>query len=135
MLKPITEKIRLLRDEIFTASGPTSPAATGMPIADLLKQENARVRVLNGTYTAGLAATTSDYLKSQGINVTETGNASQVLANSEITYYTGKPYTLKFLVDLLKLGEFRLHHQNDPASPVDLTITLGNDWANSNPMQ
>ena len=135
VLKPITEKIRLLRDEIFTASGPTSPLATAMPIADLLKQENARVRVLNGTYTAGLAATTSDYLKSQGINVTETGNASQVVANSEITFYTGKPYTIKFLVDLLKLGEFRLHHQNDPASPVDLTITLGNDWANSNPMQ
>jgi len=134
VLKPITEKIRLLRDEIFTESGPTSPLAASMPTADLLQAENARVSVLNGTYEAGLAAETGDYLKSQGLNVVEAGNAQQVATYSEITFYTGKPYTVKYLVELMKIDAIRIYHVNDPASPVDIRITLGTTWANDNPM-
>ena len=134
VLKPVTEKIRLLRDEIFTENGPTSPLAVSMPIADLLKAENARVAVLNGTYEAGLAAETGEYLKTQGLNIVEAGNAQQVLTYTEVTFYTGKPYTVKFLVELMKIDAIRVYHVNDPASPVDVRITLGTTWANDNPM-
>lgn len=134
VLKPITEKIRLLRDEIFTESGPTSPLAASLPTADLLQAENARVSVLNGTYEAGLAAETGEYLKSQGLNVVEAGNAQQVATYTEITFYTGKPYTVKYLVELMKIDAIRIYHVNDPASPVDVRITLGTTWANDNPM-
>jgi len=134
VLKPVTEKIRLLRDEIFTESGPTSPLAVSMPIADLLKAENARVAVLNGTYEAGLAAETGEYLKSQGLNIVEAGNAQQVLTYTEVTFYTGKPYTVKYLVELMKIDAIRVYHVYDPASPVDVRITLGTTWANDNPM-
>jgi hypothetical protein len=89
---------------------------------------------LNGSYTAGLAAKTADYLKTQGINVIETGNAQVAPPSTEITFYTGKPYTVMFLVDLMKINDLRISYVNDPSSPVDVTITLGNDWANSNPM-
>ena len=133
VLKPLTEKIRLLRDEIFTNSGPTSPLASAT-IEELVKAENARVRVLNATYEAGLATRTADYLKSLGVNVTETGNADQFKNTTEITFYTGKPYTVKYLVDLMKINPLRVFHVNDPASPVDITLMLGDDWITNNTM-
>ena len=134
ILKPLPDKIRLLRDQIFTETGPASPAAASMNIADLVKTEDARVSVLNGTYTAGLATNTQEYLKSQGINVTQAGNAQKATPYTEITFYTGKPYTVKYLVDLMKIDPNRIHHYYDPTSPVDIEITVGDDWAGSNPM-
>jgi hypothetical protein len=96
-------------------------------------QENAQAG-LNGSSSAGLAAETSDYLKTQGINVVETGNAEQYSANTQVTFYTGKPYTLKYLVDLMKINQFHIRHFFDPNSPADIVITVGDDWAASNTM-
>jgi polyisoprenyl-teichoic acid--peptidoglycan teichoic acid transferase len=135
VLKPVTDKIRMLRDEIFTNTGPVSPAAANADLASLVKEEGARVAVLNGSYTAGLAATTSDYLKSQGLNITQTDNAQTATPYTEITFYTGKPYTVKYLVELMGIDSIRIYHVNDPASPVDVTVKLGDTWANNNPMQ
>ncbi|OGO38591.1 MAG: hypothetical protein A2W35_11260 [Chloroflexi bacterium RBG_16_57_11] len=134
VLKPITEKIRALRDEVFSQANPASPIAASLDIAELVRQENARVQVLNGSSAAGLAAQTSDYLKSQGINVVETGNADQYSTNTQITFYTGKPYTLKYLVDLMKINQFHIRHFFDPNNPADIVITVGDDWAVSNSM-
>jgi polyisoprenyl-teichoic acid--peptidoglycan teichoic acid transferase len=128
VLKPITDKIRLLRDDIF-ATGPVSPAAAGLSQNEVLTSEGAKVRVLNGSITAGLAANTADYLKGQGVNVIETGNAQIAPPSTEITFYNGKPYTVKFLVDLMKINDLRIYYVNDPTSPVDITVTLGDDWA------
>ena len=50
VMKPLPDKIRVLRDEIFTTSGPLSPLAQGDPLA-LMQADGARVRVLNGTST------------------------------------------------------------------------------------
>jgi hypothetical protein len=87
------------------------------------------VAVLNGTYQAGLASTTAEYLKSLGVNVTLTDNAQQALPSTQITFYTGKPYTVRYLYDLMKISEFNLHHRYDPANAVDVQIVLGDDWA------
>jgi LCP family protein required for cell wall assembly len=62
VLKPITEKIRLLRDEIFTETGAIGPSAAGVDPTQAIQAENARVKVMNGSYTPGLAASTTDYL-------------------------------------------------------------------------
>jgi len=115
----------LLRDEIFTLSGPASPMAINMDQMERIRAENARVAVLNGSYTAGLAARTSEYLRSLGINVTQTGNADQASVYTIITFYTGKPYTVKFLVDLFKISEFRIHHFFDPLAQADIVLILG----------
>ena len=45
ILIPIPDKIRLLRDEIFTTGGPAGPAAVDKDAAVLMKAENARVSV------------------------------------------------------------------------------------------
>jgi LCP family protein required for cell wall assembly len=134
VLKPITEKIRLLRDEIFTESGPASPLAINLDVTEQLLAENARIIVLNGSSTAGLAARTADYLKTLGFSTVETGNAENYATYTEITFYTGKPYTVKYLVDLMKVSEFRIKHIFDPARGADIVIILGDDWALSNPM-
>ncbi|MBN1146342.1 MAG: LCP family protein [Anaerolineales bacterium] len=134
VLKARTEKIRELRDEIFTVDGPTKPLAVSMDLAELIRTEGARLTVLNGSYTAGLAARTTEYLVSQGFNVVETGNSERFTSYTEITFHTGKPYTLKYLVELMQISEFRIRHFFDPASSADIVIILGDDWAANNPM-
>jgi len=99
-----------------------------------MQTEGARVAVLNGSYTPGIAARTTDYLKSLGVNVTQTDNAEKASPYTEITFYTGKPYTVKFLVELMSIDPIRIRHFYDPASPVDITVTLGDNWAQNNPM-
>jgi LCP family protein required for cell wall assembly len=134
ILKPLPNEVRKLRDEIFTDTGPASPAAANMDPIERMKAENARVAVLNGTYTPGLAARTTEYLKSQGVNVTVTGNAQSNVTYTEITFYTGKPYTVAYLVDLMGINQYRIHHVFEPANSVDVSVVLGEDWAGNNPM-
>jgi LCP family protein required for cell wall assembly len=134
VLKPITENIRLLRDEIFTESGPTSPLASDMSPDEQIQIESARLSVLNGSYTAGLAARTSEYLGSLGFNVVVTDNAQTANTYTEIIFYTGKPYTVSYLVELMGISPFRIRYHNDPSSPVDIALILGDDWAGNNPM-
>ena len=137
ILRPIPEEVRRLRDEVFTATGPASPVAEevfqGDP-AELMKAENAQVSVLNGTKIPGLAAETSDYLTSQGINVTQVDNAQETYAYTTIIDYSGKLYTVQFLVDLLGIQPDQIYSRYDPNSPVDIAILLGNDWAENNSM-
>jgi len=135
VLKPLTEKIRTLRDEIFTETDPASPLANDMEQGELLNAEGARISILNGSYTAGLASQTTEYLQSQGINVVLTSNSDQYATYTEITFYTGKPYTTKYIVDLMQISPFRIRHLYDPNSEADIMIILGDDWAANNPMQ
>lgn len=134
VLKPITDKIRILRDEVFFGLESPSPGAVGMSSTDLVKTEAPKISVLNGTITPGLAARTTDYLQSQGITITNTGNADQVYTNTTIFDYTGKIYTVKYLMELMNVTSNRFFSRYDPTSQVDVVVILGADWANSNPM-
>ncbi len=136
ILMPDPDLVRALRDEIFTATGAVSPAATvvvGNP-ADLRAAEAATVSVLNATTTPGLAATTANYLGEQGINVTITGNATEVAAYTIIIDYSGKPYTVQYLVEMMNIQSSSIYNRYDPNSEVDIAILLGDDWAAENPM-
>jgi LCP family protein required for cell wall assembly len=133
-LKPLPDQIRLLRDEIFTNTGPVSPVAADMPSADLMKTEAARISVLNGSATSGLAAKTGDYLKGQGMNVTNIGNAESLYNNTTIIDYTGKPYTVKFLVETMGINANYIYSRYDPTQQTDIAIILGVDWGTTNPM-
>ena len=83
---------------------------------------------------AGLAALTTDYLQTQGVSITETGNADQLYNYTTIFDYTGKIYTVKYLMELMNVPSNRFFSRYDPASPVDVVVILGADWASSNPM-
>jgi len=129
ILIPIPDKIRLLRDEIFTPDAAANPISTIRSLAQLLEEEGARVTVLNGTTTPGLAASTTEMLTRAGINVIETGNADRLYPGSTIIDYSGKPNTLQFLIDELNINPARIFHSYDPQSSVDIEIILGDDWA------
>lgn len=134
VLKPITDQIRKERDKVFFEDQYLSPAAANMTAIDLVKAEAPKLMVMNGTVTPGLAALTTEYLQSQGIPVATTGNADQVYANTAIFDYTGKIYTIKYLVELMQIQPTQIYSRYDPTSQVDVTVILGSDWAASNPM-
>lgn len=136
ILLPDTDAIRMLRDDVFTASGPIVPEATKVvevDLAALSAEENARISVLNATDTVGLAASTTDFLNSNGVTVAETGNAQELASQTTIIDYTGKPYTTQFLVQVMQLDASRIYSSYDPNSQVDIAIILGEDWVSKLP--
>jgi len=133
VFKPIPDKIRVLRDEIFTTGGPLSPMAAGEP-AELMKAEAARVSVLNATGFDGMAGRTREYLISLGMNVVNIGNPDQYPNRTVVIDHSGKPYTLRFLITLMNLSSNQIQIRFDPNAGADIEIILGPDWAQNNPM-
>jgi polyisoprenyl-teichoic acid--peptidoglycan teichoic acid transferase len=133
ILIPVTDKIRELRDSIFTSDAPGSPIKAANDPKAAMQAEAARVVVKNGSSTSGLAARTQDYLAGQGLNVVDATNADGLYAATTIIDYTGKPYTVAFLVQLMGIQPVNIYSSYDPNSQVDVSITLGTDWANTIP--
>jgi LCP family protein required for cell wall assembly len=136
ILLPDIEAVRAVRDEVFSTTSGVSPAATvylSNP-EELRQAESATVSVLNATITPGLASQTTEYLQNLGINVTNTGNAEERSDATIIIDYTGKPYTVQYLVDLLDIQPNSIYSRYDPNSQTDIAILLGTDWAENNPM-
>ncbi|MFN2145960.1 MAG: LCP family protein, partial [Anaerolineales bacterium] len=127
ILKPITQNIRLLRDEIFTPSGIVGPGAVGADPQVLMQSEAAKVGVYNGSSVSGLAGSTETYLNGLQVTIAEVGNGDYV-PSTTIYDYTGKPYTVQYLVDLMGIQKTRIFNSYDPNSPIDIAIVLGNDW-------
>jgi LCP family protein required for cell wall assembly len=136
VLKPLPDQIRLLRDEIFIPAGAFNPAMD--PGADplaLMVEEKASIIILNGTFTPGLANRTMEYLQSLGANITGTNDASDKPYPYTVIYdHTGNPYTVQYLVELMQISKFRIMSRFNPESQADVTVIVGNDWANINPM-
>ena len=136
ILKPLPDQIRLLRDQIFTPSGPISPiAGEGVELVDLMVRENAKILLLNGTLTPGLAGRTSEYLGTIGANVAGIADAEEKPYNYTMIYdYTGNPYTIQYMVELMSISKFRIFSRYTPDSEMDVAIILGDDWVSNNPM-
>lgn len=133
--KPIPDKIRELRDEIFTAEGAISPMAQGADSLDLARQEAATVAIYNGTYTAGLAQKTADYMKSLGFNVVIVDSASTFPGSTIVVDRRGRPYALRYFKELFRLNAaIQIQSDYNPDAAADIEIILGPDWATSNPM-
>jgi LCP family protein required for cell wall assembly len=135
VLKPLPEKIRLLRDEIFASSNLASPYLTSSDSLEPMRAEEARITVLNGTYTEGLANLTQQYLESQGALVVSTGNAGEALASTRVIDFTGNPYTLRYLVELMGISPTNIVQDFKPDSDVDVVVIIGADWETNNPIQ
>src|SRR6266540_5063730 len=124
VMRPLPDKIRVLRDEIFTLSGALGPIAHGDPTA-LMQTDSARVRILNGTSTAELDTRTGAYLSQQGVLVTEFGK-TKAYSRTTITLYSPKLYALRYLVNLFGVSANSLILiKPDPAETVDIEIRIG----------
>jgi LCP family protein required for cell wall assembly len=133
ILIPIPDKIRLLRDEVFSTDGALGPVAEGEP-EEVIAEESARVSIRNGSYQSGLAGTTAAWLGDQGFNVVDQTDADYTVY-SQIYVYGSTPYALDWLVDTLGLTSNSIYYRYDPSAAYDLVVVLGDDWAGNNPMQ
>ncbi len=132
IMKPLPDKIRVLRDEVFTSNGPVSPMAQDDPLT-LMQADEARVRVLNGTSTDQLSTQTQSYLLRQGVRVTEIGK-TKAASRTTIVLYSPKLYTLKFLLDTFGItNSAQILIRPDAAETVDIEIRLGKDWVDKLP--
>jgi LCP family protein required for cell wall assembly len=133
VMKPIPDRIRILRDQLFTISGPLSPLAQGYP-SDLMQADHARIRILNGTTTAELDTRTGNYLSQLGMLATEFGN-TKAASRTTIILYSPKLYTLRFLMDTFGIkSSTQILIKPDASQTVDIEIRLGQDWVNQFPV-
>ena len=132
VLRPVPDLIRILRDEIFVPGGPLSPMAQGDPVA-LMQSDQAKVRIINNTYTAGLEQRTATLLTAQGMQVVEYGVPTGASNTTKIILYSSKLYALRYLTELFGVGSQQIIIQPDPASTVDIEIQLGEDWVSRLP--
>ena len=134
IIRPIPDEVRVLRDEIFTSSGPLSPMAKGDPLS-LMQEDGARVRVLNGTSSPQLEARTQQYLAEKGITVTEIGG-TRSQSRTVIVLYSPKLYTLQFLQEIFGITRStQILIDPDSTQTVDIEIRLGPDWAATLPAE
>jgi hypothetical protein len=132
ILRPIPDKVRLLRDQLFSTGGVLGPEATG-DMNSLLSAEQPTIRVLNGSYLPGLEVTTAAWLQEQGFVVVETGTVSETTVSSVILQ-GAVPYGLKWLADTFGFTAGRIQNAYNPNATADLVLTLGDDWAANNPL-
>ena len=129
ILVPLPDRIRIVRDEIFTAAGPVSPAAAGQDAKALALAEKATISVRNGSNANGVAAKMGDFFKTQGLNVTDESNADKYYAQSQLIVYGSKPYTAQYLATTLNIPNARIINTYDPNATVDVVLIVGQDWS------
>lgn len=127
IMKPVMDKIRVLRDEIFTSTGAISPLAQG-DVATLMRDEQARVRILDGTFT-GLEQRAGALFQSYGMTITELGTAPEAYSQTIIIVYGPKLYTIKWLQATFGISSRQIRFNPDPNQTVDIEIRLGSDIA------
>ena len=132
ILKPIPDKIRVLRDELFATAGSKSPLATPAVGSTLVKDEAARVVIWDGSGVTGLADRTTDYLRSQGINIIQVADAGSYSPGTKIEIFNGKPNTVNYLAQLMGVASANIWNTYDPSQGLDIRVTLGGDWAQNN---
>lgn len=128
ILVPLPDDIHNLRDEIFTANSSLGPQAPG-DIPARMKAEAARVAIYNGSGDAALANQIAEYLRSQGMNVVQVGDAGQPYAATTIIDHSGSPYALGYLVERFGIAPARISIEFQPNASVDVELFLGSDAA------
>lgn len=124
VLWPDREKIGAVVQELFS-----TPQSSNVVAISPLQAEAARIIILNGTAKDGLAAMASRYLKSNGLNVVEIGNAERRdYAKTVIVDLDNKTATVKWLAERFNVDEADIRHNASAAPDSDIRIILGSDW-------
>ncbi len=126
VLVPNYDSISALIQDTF------NPPPDNLSLADLKTRadaEKANIVVFNNTATSGLAASTKEWLISQGISVTALGNIpNPTSAPTTIRNYNGKPWTARYLAALLGLSADRVETGgSDQLTSADVMVVIGPD--------
>ncbi len=131
VLIPDLSKVRALRDTIFTSAGSPGPVTPVANPADLAPKEGAKIEILNGSGVPGLAGATKDYLVRMGLpeaNIS-VGDAAGYYPSTTIIDFSGMPYTVRFLVELMRIAPGNNLSQVSLQQGVDVQLILGGDWS------
>jgi LCP family protein required for cell wall assembly len=126
VLRPDMNKLRAATAAVFADLPNDVSAAEATRKA--IKEEGARVIVLNGTPEAGLGAGVADALTTAGYTIVNLGNADRgdYAQTQLIVHGDGKPISREELARRFNLTPDRVRSQ-PPADAVDLTLILGAD--------
>jgi hypothetical protein len=136
ILRPLPDEIRLVRDQVFSTEGsfePTAIQTSGNPV-ELAQAEQARISIQNGTYESGLGSRTASFLEDNGLNIVGVDNATQAYPFTTLIDYSGNPYTLAYLSQLMNIAPEHILSSFDPDNPSDVIVLLGEDWVANNPL-
>lgn len=126
VLWPDRAKIAIAVNDLF-------PAPANLQ-SDALKQENARIAILNGTLNSGYAERTANYLKGLGFNVVRTGNApSNAYKQTLILNSATTPGTLHSLVETMSVQASNVQPLPASADGLDIEVIIGADWTPPSP--
>ncbi|MBI1257866.1 MAG: hypothetical protein GC204_10380 [Chloroflexi bacterium] len=90
--------------------------------------ENASIVVFNNTTISGLAGQTRDWLASRQVKIADLGNIPDANnAATTIRNYKNKPWTARYLAQLLGLGEDRIQTGADNLTQSDVMVVVGPD--------
>jgi len=128
VLIPNSAKIREVINALF--GGPAPTASPALSEEEWLREEAAKIEVQNGTLTVGLAQRTSEYVKSQGLNVVAYSNADRSdYATTVLIDYSGKSHTVSFLMTKFNIAAENVRQSTGVQSDVDIRLILGRDYA------
>lgn len=135
VLFPDIEAIRKIwQDLLVMTATPTPKPTKTTTIDDYIVQENARIAVLNGTTSPGLADATANYLGENGIQVAVVGNAQRFYDQTQIFDYSGKSKTVQAILEAMGISKSRLYYRAEEGADVDIEVILGSDWVMENPL-
>jgi polyisoprenyl-teichoic acid--peptidoglycan teichoic acid transferase len=125
VLWPDREKIGTVIQEMFNTPQGTNVVASISP----LRAEAARIVILNGTAKDGLAAMASRYLKENGFNVVQIGNAEKRdYAKTVLVDLADKPATVDWLAQRFTVDSTNIKRNPTAVRDSDIRVILGNDW-------
>jgi LCP family protein required for cell wall assembly len=122
VLVPDRAKMAVLHNLIFAA-----PPALEDEAAQLAA-EAARIVVLNGTRTNGLAGQAAEKLEAQNLQVSSIGSADHIYPQTLILVYTSKLTSARAAARALNLPESAVITGADPGSDTDIKVIVGTDW-------
>jgi polyisoprenyl-teichoic acid--peptidoglycan teichoic acid transferase len=118
-------KVGQLIDQVIPQDSSTADQPNQM------KQENARIIILNGTTNGLVTERTAKYLQTQGFQITTFGNADRFdYAKTVLIDYAGnKNATVNALAKVFHVESANIRRVTDIKTDADIRIILGADWA------
>jgi LCP family protein required for cell wall assembly len=131
VLLPRRDKIRPLIDDMFTSKPVEIPIKVTVQIIEMdrLAADEAKIAIINGTQNPGLAKEVADYLRNEGYNIVETGQADRDdYTETIIVDYTGKTFTVEQLTEAMNVPTEDVRPGSNLQSEVDIRVILGDDF-------